>query len=485
MAGLRGFLPGPGFYHQAATDTGVYGLFATKSLRFRLILAAIVVILVALQIAGVALYLVFERSVYRQVDLDLGADLDQLTASLVIGPRGVASLSEDISDPYFARPLSGRYWQISSSGKRLLASRSLWDATLTLPVIASKTGVMAPVYVAGPARQQLYGLWRTIDFNDDPAKPTDTSYQIVVARDQAEIDALGSDFRTDLVFALGGLAALLILASVAQVSVGLWPLEQLRRGLAKVRSGEEMRISTEYPDEVRPLIEEANRLLAAQERAILKARARTSDLASSLKSPLTAIAIQIAEQRDFNGQSSQNRAIAYHLTRMNDTLERELERAKISHTQGAPRRADLPHVVRNLLPVIQRLPRGDAISWLIDCPGTLHVGVDESELTDLLGNLINNARKWAGSRIVVRAREDGGVAEIIIEDDGPGVSAAEREAALQRPALPGLPATGQGNGLSIAKETVEAYNGRFELLESELGGLLARIRLPVIQPASE
>ena len=114
-------------------------MFATKSLRFRLIFAAIVVILVALQVAGAGLYFVFERSVYRQVDFDLGADLDQLTASLVIDSAGLPSLSDDISDPHFARPLSGYYWQISSNGKRLLASRSLWDATLNLPVTASMT----------------------------------------------------------------------------------------------------------------------------------------------------------------------------------------------------------------------------------------------------------------------------------------------------------------------------------------------------------
>lgn len=455
-------------------------MFATKSLRFRLIFAAIVVILVALQVAGAGLYFVFERSVYRQVDFDLGADLDQLTASLVIDSAGLPSLSDDISDPHFARPLSGYYWQISSNGKRLLASRSLWDATLNLPVTASMTGVMSPLHLAGPAKQQLYGLTRTIDFGDETAKQPVTSYQIVVARDQAEIDSLGSEFRTDLMFALGGLAALLILASIAQVSVGLWPLEQLRLGLAMVRSGETMRLSTGFPDEVRPLIEETNRLLAAQERVILKARARAGDLASSLKSPLTAIAVQIAEGNT-DGLASQNRTIAYHLTRMNDTLERELEHAKIATSPQGPRRADLPRVVRNLLPKIQQLPRGETISWLIDCPGSLQVGVDESELTDLLGNLINNARKWAGSRIVIRARDDGGIAEIVIEDDGPGVPAAERAAALQRSTALGLLAAGQGNGLSIAKETVEAHNGKFELLESELGGLLARIRLPMFQ----
>ncbi len=452
-------------------------MFDTTSIRVRLIIAAIAVILVALQVAGVALFFTYERSVYRQVDLDLQADVDQLTALLTPGEPGKPSLSGELTDPRFVRPLSGRYWQISSGGVRVLASTSLWDEGLLLPPGAGRSGGYDRLPLLGPTQQRLYGVVRTVDFGENADKAVGTTYQILVAVDQAEIDALEADYRSDLIKALGGLAALLIAASWVQVSVGLHPLEQLRRGLASVRTGETSRLATNFPTEVRPLIEETNRLLENRDEAIRKARARAGDLAHGLKTPLTAIAMQIA---NVNGDASPGIAqdIEFHLARINGHIERELALSRLAAHAQAPHRTELAGVVGGLMRTLQRLPRGETITWLVDIPPGLLTGVDATDLTELLGNILDNAQKWAAAGILIRATPQGAMIRIDIEDDGSGIASDQREEALKRGIRLDETRPGSGLGLAIAKEMAEAYGGGIELSEAGLGGLCARVTVP-------
>ena len=446
-----------------------------NSLRVRLIVTWAIFIALALQVAGIGLRLLFERSITRRTELELRADLRQLKRGMEVDPAGVLTIVRPPTDPQFDLVFGGRYWQIAENEDVKLRSPSLKDETLTIAKRnPDAAGSPARWWVLGPEHQKLFAIIEEHTI-ETPSGGSPRKLQLTAAVDASEISEDTDKFTNDLFTALAGLAALLLAGAWAQVSIGLKPLERLRSNVSDVRKGAARKIEGRFPDEVMPLVAETNELLESQETALKTARARAGDLAHGLKTPLAVMAAKSRQLRR-QGEAEIARDIAAQVDTMHRHVDRELARAR---ARGAVRSANVPIDVAALLEalvsVIQGLPRGQSLTWTCNIPARLRAAVDADDFNNMAGNLIENAQKWAVSQVqvTVAAREEGGVAglHLTIEDDGPGVAEDDIARVLKRGERADTSVSGSGLGLAIVSDLVEVYRGSLRLSRSALGGL--------------
>jgi signal transduction histidine kinase len=445
------------------------------SLRVRLLAAGAGSILIALALAGVGLTLLFERHVERRVIAELELNLRQLIGHLGRDAGGALQLERPLADPRFEQPLSGLYWQIvkQPSGP-VLRSRSLWDEALDLPVDRLPAPEVHRHVIRGPDGAALLVVERSVDL---PARAGGGAIRAIVAIDRAEIHAAGRAFAGELAPSLALLFAVLLAAAWVQVSVGLRPLDTIRRKLAAIRAGAAARMGEDFPDEVRPLAAEVDSLLAAQDTSLERARGHAADLAHGLKTPLTVLADD-ARQLRARGEVE----LADEISALADGMHRHVERALARARSGARARGGASQpvspVAARVVEVMRRTPRGRDLHWRLDVPGDLRVGVDGQDLTEMLGNLADNAGKWARTEVRLSARRDDEAAAVVVEDDGPGVPEDELATVLTRGGRLDASKPGAGLGLAIVGDLVEAYGGSLSLGRSLLGGLRVELRLP-------
>jgi signal transduction histidine kinase len=449
-----------------------------NSLRVRLLGAAVVIIVLAVELVGLMVLLLFESHVITLVRSELDSALEQLAGSLSLDENGKPSLSRGLPDVRFRQHLAGHYWQVSADDRPLLRSASLGDDALPIPA-ARGDAWRQPL--AGPDKQMLYASIRRIVLDRAGHKQHTNAYLLVVAIDVAEIvrlDARNTQLRGNIFIALGVLAAILIAAAWAQVSIGLHPLELLRTGVENIRVGNARRLSDDVPREVQPLVTETNRLLDAQDKAIEAARARAGDLAHGLKTPLTALTM-LARRLRQQQETGLAGELEQYLKGLNAHVERELSRTRIAANTMVAQRTLVHPLATRLLRTMEKLPRGDHLDWKLRCATDFVAPVEEVDLAEVLGNLLDNARKWARSEVSVTAiRSADDDLEIFIEDDGPGVSESDRAHVMRRGTRLDESVPGSGLGLNIARAIVEAYGGKMALESSASGGLGVRLSLP-------
>jgi len=434
----------------------------SRSLRLRLFVAAAVSIAAALSAAGIGLTLLFERHVERRVENELHSHFLQLVSGLEASSEGIISAAKPLADPRFSQPFSGLYWQVDVNGADVARSRSLWDERLSIPTPPASQEDVHVHELRGPEGAELFAREWLISL---PVAGKDQPLVVTVGLDRREIDLAVADFRRNLILSLVLLGSALVLAAWIQVSVGLRPLEVVRERLERVRSGTAARLDGEFPREVDPLAQEVNALLGAQERALERARHRASDLAHGLKTPITLLDSIVRElQRSGNAKAAddvaeQTQAIARH-------VERELARARLAYGRTSKSIALKPSVGR-VLQAMARLPRGGEIAWNNEVADDARMTIEEQDLVELLGNLLDNARKWSRTRVRVASEGE----SLVVEDDGPGVPEAEHQRIVERGQRLDEKTAGAGLGLAIVHDIAEMHGLEIALSKSPLGGL--------------
>ena len=446
-----------------------------RSLRFRLLVAAIVSVVVSLLVAGLSIIALFERHVERRIELELEAYLNQITAGVGITPDNRIAFSQALADARFNQPLGGFYWQIQDKGRpTLLRSRSLWDFVIELPKDELELGTVHEHELPGPNEQLLLVQERQVIF-----KPgnKDRRLRIAVAIEKRNLIEARNAFATDIVPYFIVIAIVLLLAAWLQVRIGLGPLDKIRRGVMDIRSGAKQRLERKFPDEVMPLVDEINELLEGQEKAIDRARTWTADLAHGLKTPLSVLT---ADSELLRQQG--NTVVADNLDQLAETMrrrvDRELIRARVrSGVQFNQARADVRDAVNRIVRTLKRTPDGAELQWSIDLTDDLTAAILPEDLTELLGNILENASKWA-TKLVTVSGSTGKDIVITIEDDGTGVT----EDQMSNLGLRGIrldeQKRGTGLGLAIARDTVEAYGGSLSFDHSPKGGLAVTVKVP-------
>lgn len=443
-----------------------------RSLQFRLLLTSGLSIAIALGIAGLALAAIFQNYIETRVERELTNDLRQLASLMETPDEQTVRIVGRLSDPRFDLPFSGRYWQMNEGSAIIDAAPSLLDQTLSLPAEADLVtdGLPRRYDVAGPNGSKLVVIARNLDFK---IGTTHHRVRIASAIDRTEMDSEIVGFRRAILGSLGIIGLLLLLAAWAQVKIGLQPLRNLIRSLQQVRSGASRRLAGEFPAEVSPLVEELNGLLDTQDKLLAKARARAGDLAHGLKTPLTVLT-SIARGLRGKGDQAGAKDIDEQVTSMVRHVDRELARSRL----GASRNPDLvplKGIANGIVDTMRRLPRGTDIDWRVDIADGFRVPMDRDDLSELLGNLLDNARKWTRDEVRLTASNGQGMPTLTVEDNGPGVPDDKQDLILERGQRLDSSRSGSGLGLAIVGDIAEAYGYPFSLYRSPQGGLGARL----------
>jgi signal transduction histidine kinase len=440
------------------------------TIRLRLWSAAAISILVALAVAAVGLIYLFERDVERRVEGDLAIDLNQLISFSSYADDGTLQVSSAFSDPRFAVPLSGRYWQVEDvASGALVRSRSLWDGALSLPA-ARGDGERRFEEITGPDKALLLVVERTI------IDASGRSFRAAVAADHQTITDSVNEYTWELVAALVLLAVVLLAAIFFQITVGLAPLRSLKVALADVVTRRTPRLDVSAPGEVAPLAEEINRLLAAQEKALARARSGATDLAHGLKTPLQVLSGDIRTLRD-KGEGALADEIERSVGAIRRHIERELARARTAPAVMSNAGCRAAEVTAGVVAVVRRTPQGERLTFEIAIADDLVAPIDEGDLSEILGNLVENAARFATSRVRVSAARDAAVTTVVVVDDGPGIADGNRAAAVGRGVRLDETKSGTGLGLAIVSDIVEAYGGSLEMGDAG-PGLIVKVTLP-------
>ena len=284
-----------------------------------------------------------------------------------------------------------------------------------------------------------------------------------------------------LVFHTSGMTVLavgLLLAGLSQVRRGMSPLEKLRARLNALRAGGQSRLEGSYPAEVQPLVNDLNALLEDRESSLARARAKAGDLAHGLKTPL-AVLSQEAELVGAAGHEDLAATIRNQVDRMRRQVDSHLAHARAAasgSTLGA--RSSAAAAVEGLVRALLRLHAGRGLTIDVSVPSDQTVRCQHEDLEEMLGNLLDNACKWAKARVRVESTLVGSAVVMSVDDDGPGLDPSMREAVLQRGVRADEAAPGSGFGLAIVRELAELYGGSISLGSSPAGGVRARLQLP-------
>lgn len=446
----------------------------TRSLRARFAIVALVTALAAAGAVGAAVQGLFERHVERETLAELDADLRFLARSLVV-QDGAASLRvQPLPDPRFQEPLSGLYWQVRSDATgALLRSPSLagWE----FPLLADelRPGEAHRHVLPGPEGTKMIVLERRIEDATDPS----ASHRVAVAVDRKVLEAANRAFMLDLLPLLASIAAALAGAFALQGAIALWPIEQARRAMRDLRDGRRESLGGALPSELQDLATDFDALLEAQRQGARIARERAADLAHGLRTPLALLGARARDLRD-RGEAEAAAAIEEVTSGIEARITRELARAHIRGPGPQSGPVPLAPAVARIAGALARMAPG-AVAWRQGIAPDLLVPLDDGDLMELLGPLLENAGKWARSDVLVAARVEEGCVVLQVEDDGPGIPPQDRRAALTRGIGLDPGRSGTGLGLAIADDIVRTYGGHLQLQEAASGGLCVRIVLPL------
>ena len=454
-----------------------------NSLALRLFLSATAWTVVILFATGVVLSSFYRHAVERAFDRRLGVYLKTLVADVASPEESADRFPQSLGEPLFELPLSGWYWQVTRLDPQkpeVRASRSLWDTALPRlegGKIPTDAGGSRVGYVQGPESQRLRMFERTVDLGQEGR------YLIAAAGDAAEIDDEMRTFNEALAVTFCVLAVVLLLTTMFQVQFGLAPLKRISESLAAIRSGAAERLEGTFPVEIAPLARETNALIEANREIVQRARTHVGNLAHALKTPLSVIFNEAASRQDaFAAKVREQTDI------MRDQVTRHLERARLAaRFSSIGSVTEIGPVVTALARTMEKIHHDRGIAIDVEAPADIRFRGERQDLEEMVGNLVDNACKWAKARVSVEVLRDGnsGASEqpavrLVIDDDGPGLSPAEREEAQEAHRGRRLDETkpGSGLGLSIVVELADLYGGALSLGTAPIGGLRAELVLP-------
>ena len=460
-----------------------------KSLRIRLLAGTLFWIAASIALAGWGLSNMFRQHVASQFHAELRTHLDQLTAHIILDAQGRPVLTQPMSDPRLGRPYSGYYWQIdlveTSGGaaeaptQGQLRSRSLWDHVLQVPPDAPKDGEIHQHRVMGPENKMLSMVERSVVLGDTSGETTG-KLRLIAAASESFMEEPVARLNSTLWLALGVLGAGMVLAALVQVVVGLAPLRSLRTALARVRNGESQRLEGDFPGEITPLIDEFNTVLGHNAEVVQRARTHAGNLAHALKTPLSVLA-NAAHASGMNPETAKlARLVNEQVSVARKHVDYHLGRAQTAATERIPgSRTPLQPVLDGLVRVMHRIHADRELQLNIEpIPASLDFRGEAQDLQEMLGNLLDNACKWASRTIGVSIRIAPGTFTILIDDDGPGLTREQRTSVVQRGVRADEKTPGSGLGLSIVDDLARLYGGGVELDDSPLGGLRTALTPP-------
>lgn len=434
-----------------------------KSIQARLSVGLIaVLVVIGLAFAQLTLWL-FEAGLQRYLEVGLRKESENLLVALGRGPDGLQLDERRISAAY-QRPFSGYYFRIDFE-QGSWRSRSLWDLDMPKP---AKPG-LEDTHVLGPEGQQLLAL--RADY-----RRLGQDISISVAQDYSPVR---QGFQRMQQIGLGiGLIALVLVLVLQRITVtrSLRPLERARQQIAQLQQGQRSQLDAEVPSELQPLVDQVNHLLAHTEDSLRRSRNALGNLGHALKTPM-AVLLSLASSERLRDLPDVRTQMREQLEQIQQRLERELNRARLAGDALPGAQFDCDAELPSLLATLGMI-HGEGLLLESDTPAGLLLPWDREDLLELLGNLLDNACKWADSEVRLGITTSASGYQLWVDDDGPGIPEEKRVHVLERGSRLDEQVNGHGLGLGIVRDIVDAWGGTIALQENPQGGLRVSIELP-------
>ncbi|MGS2742329.1 ATP-binding protein [Halomonas sp. LS-001] len=440
--------------------------WARRSIAARLLLAVLLIVCLALPVTGTFLSHHYRESATQSFDNRLMAMLNVLLAGISVDAKtGQLVMDRPLGDARFEQVFSGWYWQVSDADEHALTSRSLWDQRLPLGATDEKTRTLE-----GPRGQSLRVVERDIYL---PSLPT--ALHVSIAASDTELTA---DIRSFTQWLWGGLAvlgAVLLGVLALQIRWGLSPLRRLRTALQAIEEGRSEQLPSDFPDELNALATGMNALLARDQRLIERGRHTAGNLAHALKTPLSVMRLQLTQLPE-----AQKPRWEAELTRIDNAVRHHLARASAAGEGARLAPLTLSATLAPMLSGLGKLAQRRGLHLEVDWHNERSVYLDAQDAQELVGNLLDNALRWANQRVTLQGRFNHDRLTLTISDDGPGMSDEQCQAALERGRRLDEQRSQSGLGLSIVVDLVALYQGELQLSRSVQGGLMVTVILPVV-----
>lgn len=451
------------------------------SLARRLLFAAAIWGLLVLVGGAFALSAIYRAQTVALLDEDLSQTLIRMTREVgYVEDRVVTIGSGEIfaGDSRYTTPLSGRYWvvqAVNAEGERAgdLRSGSMWDGAVPLSDDVFEKALLAPGVTfhandVGPADEPVRVAAKAIRLEN-----RNTPLVMIAAADRTPNNVAARRFRNLLIGTMIALFGGIFAAMWAGINFSLRPLKRVSRHISEIREGTRTQLATDYPQEVRPLTAELNKLLEHNKDVVERARTHVGNLAHALKTPLAVL------RNEASGQTKLDDVVRRQTEAMHVNVEHYLKRARAAaraETLGA--RTEVMPVLEGLGRLFNRLHQDKTVTIM---GGARAVFRGESQdFEEMMGNLLDNACKWAARKVdvVIEGGEGDQGLVLRVSDDGDGLTEEQRVGALQRGVRLDETTPGTGLGLSIVTELVDLHKGTLELGDSSSGGLLVELRFP-------
>ncbi len=409
-----------------------------------------------------------ESLTLSRFDEQLDARYTQAVVALANTGGDIDAMQGQLNDPVYQRSFSGNYWQATSDDGRIVVSRSLADALLSLPEMPDGDTILQQI--DGPADQRLRAISRQAAIDDG------TVWLLTVASSTETLEADQAELRRRLIvsFALVGLLA--TAGALLLVLFTLRPLAQLRKDVIARKDHKEDLPVDNYPQEVQPLVADINDLLERNRDILARSRRQTVDLAHALKTPSAVLRNELFELEK-EGVRVQKGINA--LDRLDAQLKRSFSRMKASQgnsLEGTSTNLDVS--LARLGRAFTALAKNKERELVVDVASDLHAKINQIDFEEIIGNLLDNALKWSASQIRLSATPSDEWILVQVEDDGPGMG----DDIGDQPFVSGQrldeSKPGTGLGLAIASDLVAAYQGKIEITRSEsMGGAMIVVAL--------
>jgi signal transduction histidine kinase len=432
------------------------------SLRVRLFVAALVWLAIAIPLGGIALAVSFRTITAEDFDDRLQDLLLMLIGSAEVRPSGEIALARSFPDPRFDQVYSGWYW-IVVSGDQTLRSRSLWDQPFPLEPRTASTQAIKRTFVDA-AGADVRIVERTVEL---PGASHPATFAVTGNLEQLHAEV--RSFDRLLWLSLIVLGAGLLLAVASQVAIGLRPLRAVAREIDRIRIGQQSHLSATGLREIDVLVEQINTLIDHDRKQLERSRGNAADLAHALKTPLAIL------RSSFQGPEHDEQRAQL------DTVQRLIDRQLARAASAGPRpglAAEVEPILRALIDGMGRMHAERRLELAYESAPGLRFAGDTEDLEEMLGNVLDNACKWARTRVRASAAVAGNELRITIDDDGPGMNDIESQRATERGLRFDEKTPGSGLGLAIVSDLTQMYGGRLEISRSPLGGTRVALQLP-------
>ena len=453
-----------------------------RSLTFRVIAFSTVWAIVTLVIIFTLITTLYRQASERGFDSLLSAHLFNLIGSIGISDSGALTGAPDLGDLRFSEPNSGWYWSVEPASEDVHGDLHSSSMTKTIP---------SPSVADVPFNSSFQRSYPTVGIDGEQLEVFESEFvldsknraaRFRVMGNQSELEQEISTFQRRLLTYLSLFGVGMIAINAIAILLGLQPLRRVRNALAMVREGTAHRLDGRFPAEIEPLANETNALIENNRRIVERSRTQVGNLAHSLKTPL---AVLLNEGRALGGAKGQ--LIAEQAASMQKQVEHYLQRARVAaQRDSVVYRTPVTPLVQRMVRVLQKLNPQTNLSLTLPATEVVFAG-EREDLEELLGNLLENAMKWARSAVLVSVvpltgKDDtSSLFEISIEDDGPGIPEDKAREAMKRGRRLDETKPGTGLGLAIVADLVNEYGGVLALERSGMGGLKAVVRLRSLQ----